>query len=149
MRDLYQRIGVPESADDGTIRAALATAADLSVREAAAFILLDPRRREVYDRNRRVLQTVGRLRANLGLNLTRFWPRTRFGDFTIALGGPASPAGGRSTTDPMQMAWAFGVQPPRAAPARNRALWIAVAAGSCLIAASAAAWWWFSHVRPA
>ena len=124
MKDLYQRLDVHDTADEDAIRAALPTS-DPAVREAAEFILLDPRRREVYDRNRHVLATVGRLRANLGLNLTRFWPRARFADFTIDLTPPPPPRRPR-TIDPMAMAWAFGVRPGRA-PRRSRDKWVAVA----------------------
>ena len=95
MRDLYQRLGLDESSGENEIRAAL-PAADAAIREAAQFILLDRRRRAVYDRNRRVLATVGKLRARLGLNLTRFWPRARLGDFTAAVSTAGeAPEGGR------------------------------------------------------
>lgn len=137
MKDLYKQLGVPDSADDGTIRAALA-GADPPTRESAEFILLDPDRREVYDRNRRVLATIGRLRANLGLNLTRFWPRGRFGDFTIDL-TPPPPSGRRRYIDPMAMAWAFGVKPPR--PDRKpRRVWIIGAVAVLAITAAILAW---------
>ena len=106
MKDLYKQLGVDELAGEGDVRVALSAVADPATREAAEFILLDPRRRAVYDRNRRVLATVGRLRANLGLNLTRFWSRARFADFTIDL---APPPGRTRRIDPMQMAWALGV----------------------------------------
>ena len=106
MKDLYKQLGVDESAGEGEVRAALGAVADRDTREAAEFILLDPRRREVYDRNRRVVAMIGRLRANLGLNLTRFWPRARFADFTVDL---APPPGRPRRIDPMQMAWALGV----------------------------------------
>ena len=109
MKDLYKHLGVGESATADEIRAAL-TLADAPTRVAAESILLEPRRREVYDRNRRVLVTVGRLRGHLGLNLTRFWPRSRFADFTVALGPPVDVRGGRRI-DPMAVAWAFGVRP--------------------------------------
>ena len=108
MKDFYKQLGLPETAPDSDLRAALG-AADPATREAIEFILLDPVRREVYDRNRRVLATVGRLRANLGLNFTRFWPRARFVDFTHEL----APHGAQSPSDPMAMAWAFGVAPDR------------------------------------
>jgi hypothetical protein len=117
MRDLYKRLGLEESSGDGDIRSALA-AADPATREAAEFILLDPRRREVYDRNRGVLVTVGKLRAKLGLNLARFWPRARFADFTIDLA--ASSAARGQYIDPMTMAWAFGVHPVAPRGARSR-----------------------------
>ena len=77
MKDLYRHLRVTESAGDAEIRAAL-PAADADTRDAVTMILLDPARRAVYDRNRRTVATIGRLRANLGMNLTRFWPRSRF-----------------------------------------------------------------------
>ena len=137
MKDLYKHLALPDSADDGAIRAALG-GADPAVREAAEFILLDPRRREVYDRNRRVLATVGQLRANLGLNLTRFWPRARFGDFTIDL-APPPPSGRRRYLDPMAMAWAFGVKPPKA-PNRSRRGWVVVAVVALILLGAALVW---------
>jgi hypothetical protein len=137
MKNLYKRLGVDESSGEGEIRAALA-AADAATREAAGFILLDPRRRPVYDRNRGVLATIGQLRAHLRLNLTRFWPRTRFEDFTFDL---APPPRGRYI-DPMTMAWAMGVQPPSPPGARSRLRRAALAAGSlvALTAALLVAW---------
>jgi hypothetical protein len=135
---LYKRLGVEESAGDDVIRAALPSA-DAATREAAEFILLDPTRRNVYDRNRRALVTIGRLRANLGLNLTRFWPRPRFADFTVDLTSAAGP--GRRPDDPMAMAWALGVEGPRRGrvrPWRRRA---AVAAGLVLLTAAAVIAW--------
>ena len=107
MRDLYKQLGVGEASGDADIRAALAGAAP-EVREAAELILLDPKRRAVYDRNRRVLVTIGRLRGHLGLNLTRFWPRPRFADFTINLSPVATEGPGRPI-DAATMAWALGV----------------------------------------
>ena len=137
MNDLYKRLGLPDSADERAVRAALG-AADAATREAAAFILLDPRRREVYDRNRRVLATVGRLRAHLGLNLTRFWPRARFGDFTLDL-TPPPPPGRRRYIDPMAMAWAFGVNPGKTT-GRPRRRWIVGAVAAAVLTAAALAW---------
>jgi hypothetical protein len=107
MKDLYKQLGVDESSGEADIRAALGAAAP-DVREAAEFILLDPSRRAVYDRNRQVLVTVGRLRARLGLNLARFWPRARFADFTIDTTPDWRQGRGRPV-DAGTMAWAFGV----------------------------------------
>jgi hypothetical protein len=112
VKDLYKHLALAESCTEADIRAALASA-DATTRAAAESILLDPKRREVYDRNRRVLVTVGRLRSRLGLNLTRFWPRSRFADFTVSL-TPNVPVDTGSRVDPMAVAWAFGVKPPRA-----------------------------------
>jgi hypothetical protein len=141
MRDLYKRLGVSDSATEPELRTAVA-GADPSVRRDAEFILLDPKRRGVYDRNRRVLATVGRLRANLGLNLTRFWPRARFADFTHDLTPQATVH--PQPMDPMAMAWAFGVEPPRndRRPWRNRAIGAGV---SCAAAVAMLAVWWMWH----
>jgi len=146
MKDLYKHLGVGEAAEESEIRAALGTvargAAAGELRDAAEFILLDPARRAVYDRNRRVLVTVGRMRANLGLNLSRFWPRSRFADFTIEL-NPVTGGTGRGV-DPMTMAWAFGVEPPEGSSARRpRRRTILFAAVVALAAAlSLALWHW-------
>jgi hypothetical protein len=145
MKDLYKQLGVGEAAEESEIRAALSTVARGAAAgelRAAEFILLDPARRAVYDRNRRVLVTVGRLRANLGLNLSRFWPRSRFADFTIEL-NPVTGGTGRGV-DPMTMAWAFGVEPPEGSSSRRpRRRTILVAAALVVIAAvSFALWHW-------
>jgi hypothetical protein len=136
MKDLYRHLGVNESATDAEVRAALADV-DADTQEAAAFILLDPRRRAVYDRNRRTVATIGRLRANLGLNLTRFWPRSRFEDFTIDLTPPPRRRR-RVVMDPTAVAWAFGVKPAVRRPHRRRRIFVvlAVISVACLLAAA-------------
>jgi hypothetical protein len=136
MKDLYRHLGISDRATDAEVRAALA-AVDLDTRDAAAMILLDPRRRAVYDRNRRTVATIGRLRSNLGLNLTRFWPRSRFEDFTIDL-TPPPPRRRRVVMDPTAVAWAFGVKTAtrRASGRRWILVLLAVVALACLLAAT-------------
>lgn len=80
MKDLYKRLNVPETATAEQIRQRL-PAARADVRAAAEAILLDPRRRPVYDRNRQLLVTIAQIRFELGLNYTRFWSRREFKDF--------------------------------------------------------------------
>jgi hypothetical protein len=80
MKDLYKRLNVPESATEAQIRQRL-PGANAEVRAAAETILLEPRRRRVYDRNRQLLVTIAQLRFELGLNYTRFWSRREFKDF--------------------------------------------------------------------
>jgi hypothetical protein len=142
MRDLYKQLGVSDTAGEAEIRAALGGAGG-EVRDAGEFILLDRTRRDVYDRNRRVLVTVGRLRAHLGLNLTRFWPRSRFADFTVDL-SPLPRDGGANPGDPMKMAWAFGVEPPGRRtllpPGRRTVAIVAVLALAIVLAL--ALWYW-------
>ena len=146
MRDLYRRLGLDASADDGAVRAALA-GADAEMREAAEYILLDPTRRAVYDRNRRVLVTVGHLRAHLGLNLTRFWPRARFGDFTTDLGAAAAPRAAAPADDPMAMAWAFGVAGRNAAGTPHGRPRVAAFAIIIVILLATMLAWWLLHRR--
>jgi hypothetical protein len=148
MKDLYTQLGVSDSAGEAEIREALTSAGEAGeAREAAEFILLDPTRRAVYDRNRRVLLTVGRLRANLGLNLTRFWPRSRFADFTVDL-NPLPRGGERRPVDSMNMAWAFGVEPPGVGRfRRGRRKMIVVAAAAVTVAALILALWYWMAAR--
>lgn len=80
MQDLYKRLNLDESAHEAAIRERLA-AADAGLRTAGEVVLLDPRRRAVYDRNRRLLLAIAQLRGELGLNYTRFWSRGEFKDF--------------------------------------------------------------------
>ncbi len=51
-------------------------------------MLLDKKRRGVYDRTHRVLKTVGGLRSHLGLNFKTFWVRGKLRDFTYELAIP-------------------------------------------------------------
>lgn len=90
MKDLYKRLSIPADSPAEVIRAALPSA-DVDARAAAEFVLLDVRRRAVYDRNRRALVTIGRLRANLGLNYTRLWARSELKDFREDLFTPEPP----------------------------------------------------------
>ena len=84
MKDFYAAMGLSADAADDTIRTALAKA-PADMRADAEFILLDPRRRAVYDRNHALLTTIGRLRAHLGLSYTRFWARHEYKDFWTEL----------------------------------------------------------------
>ena len=102
MRDLYQRLDIPEDATEAEARRALSTA-DGELRASAEAVLLDPRRRSVYDRNRNLLITIGKLRSHLGLNLTPFWARGEFSDFTV--GAPTQVA---KKADASLIATAFG-----------------------------------------
>lgn len=109
MRDLYKRLNLPDGGSDAQIRSALPNApADL--RQSAEMILLNPRRRAVYDRNRELLQTIAELRFDLGLNYTRFWSRRQFKDFwmvpTFTPVNP-EPQAPKRRVDKMMIAQAF------------------------------------------
>jgi hypothetical protein len=109
MKDLYKRLNLSGGASEEHIRRALGAAAP-DLRDNAEAILLDPRRRRVYDRNRELLLTIAQLRFDLGLNYTRFWSRRQFKDFwkvptfTAASEQPAAPKRG---VDKMMIAQAF------------------------------------------
>jgi hypothetical protein len=74
------------------------------------MILLDRRRRRVYDRNRELLSTIAELRFNLGLNYTPFWSRRQFKDFwktpTLAP-APSQAQAPQRRVDKMMIAQAF------------------------------------------
>jgi len=82
MRDFYRQLEVEPTASRKELRAALMGVKDVSFRNRGASILLDERRRAVYDRDRQVLTTIGRMRSNLGLYLAPFWARSDMADFT-------------------------------------------------------------------
>jgi hypothetical protein len=80
MKDLYNHLQISPDADDATIRQALSTAAP-PLRTDAEGVLLSPRRRQSYDRNRKLLHTIAELRLHLGLTYTRFWTRSELREF--------------------------------------------------------------------
>jgi hypothetical protein len=80
MEDYYKRLNISDMASEDDVRSALSDV-HAPWREPAEFVLLEPRRRKVYDRNRRLLVVIGQLRFELGLTFTRFWSRERFKDF--------------------------------------------------------------------
>ena len=94
MKDFYSAMGVPADAGDDAIRAAL-TGTPGDLRADAEFILLDPRRRTVYDRNHHLLTTIGQLRSHLGLSYTRFWARQEYKDYWQELVPAPKPKGKR------------------------------------------------------
>jgi len=80
MQDLYKRLNARVDASEQAIRDRLPLV-DAATRSVAQAVLLDSRRRRVYDRNREVLSTIGHIRLRLGLNYTRFWARREYRDF--------------------------------------------------------------------
>jgi hypothetical protein len=79
--------------------------APADVRADAEFVLLDPKRRAVYDRNHRLLTTIGQLRSHLGLSYTRFWARQEYKDFWAEVVPTPQPRGRR--VDAVLIAGAF------------------------------------------
>jgi len=89
-----------------------APTADAAILEAAEFVLLDKKRRAVYDRTHRVLTTIGGLRSHLGLNFKTFWARGRLRDFTFELTAPEGPRPRRAIRSirPADIRRAFGLR---------------------------------------
>ena len=104
MRDFYSALNISSDAGQDAVRAALADA-PADVRGDAGFVLLDPRRRVIYDRNHRLLTTIGRLRSHLGLSYTRFWARQEYKDFWAEVAPTPQPKGRR--VDAVLIAGAF------------------------------------------
>jgi hypothetical protein len=100
MQDLYKRLALSPTASEEEIRRAL-PAVDAATRAAVQFILLVPRRRSIYNRNHRVLCTIGQLRGRLALGLRPFWSHGHHQDF-------AQPFVAAQRTDPMSVIDAAG-----------------------------------------
>ena len=81
MKDLYKRLGVESNAPEEHLRRAISRSND-PCRGDAEYILLDANRRAVYDRNHRLLSTIGHLRGRLALGLRPFWSHGNHQDFT-------------------------------------------------------------------
>jgi hypothetical protein len=104
MKDFYSALNLSPDADPQAITGALANA-PADVRADAQSILLDARRRLVYDRNHRLLSTIGELRSHLGLSYTRFWARKEYKDFWKELSSAPAQRGKR--VDAVLIAGAF------------------------------------------
>src|SRR3954464_12813616 len=100
MQDLYKRLALSPTASEEEIRRAL-PAVDAPTRAAVEHVLLVPRRRSIYNRNHRVLCTIGQLRGRLALGLRPFWSHGHHQDF-------AQPFIPTRRTDPMSVIDAAG-----------------------------------------
>jgi hypothetical protein len=157
MRDLYKHLGLGEAAADDQIRMAL-DEKDPEIQSAAKSILLDNHRRRVYDRNRRLLVTVGQLRSRLGLSLSPFWIRGAFADFTFDVvpgfaGASIKSSNGQHLADPLEVLRAFdvGQTPRRRRRRRSKAQkWLIIASAITLLLVLAVVifvWWkWSQYV---
>lgn len=105
MKDFYQRLKIAPYPDDSTVRAALGNL-EPQLRTEAQFILLEPKRRQVYDRDHKLLTTISELRLHLGLNYTRFWARQEYREFWNEAIPAQQPVGRR--VDAMMIVRAFG-----------------------------------------
>jgi hypothetical protein len=82
MKDLYKRLNITPTAFAPEIREALSGIRDEDLRKRTEGILLQPKRRQVYDKNHDLLSKISELRANLGVNHGEFWGSGDFSDFT-------------------------------------------------------------------
>lgn len=105
MKDFYQRLKIAPYADENTVRAALVKQ-EPQLRNEAQFILLDPKRRQIYDRDHKLLTTISQVRLHLGLNYTRFWARQDYREFWSEAMPAEQPVGRR--VDAMMIVRAFG-----------------------------------------
>ena len=133
MKDLYKRLHLPPDAHADDIRAALPSA-DPESCAAAEFVLLNPARRKVYDRNHRVLTRIGQMRSRLALGLRPFWSHGHHQDFNVAFTPPRVPA----HLDPIRVMEESAHRRPR-----SRSVWGIVIAA--LLAGFIACWWWMTH----
>jgi len=83
MKDLYSQLAIPAyTRDYDRIRDAIHNSVcDGSTKEAAELILLDDKRREIYDSTHRVVSCIGTMRSNLGLTRSQMWDSEAHRDF--------------------------------------------------------------------
>lgn len=81
MRDLYERLDLSPDASESAIRVRLSEIDDQELKRAGQEILLRSNRREVYDRNYRTLNLIGKLRSRLNLNDAPNWQGAFAEDF--------------------------------------------------------------------
>jgi hypothetical protein len=139
MKDYYQRLNIAPYADDQTVRGALAVS-DPPLRSEAEFILLEPRRRRIYDRDHKLLATISQLRMHMGLNYTKFWARQEYRDFWSELSPIASKPAGRRV-DAMLIVQAFGAVGRHGRRHATKPLsWLFLLAIVCVAAAALIVW---------
>lgn len=89
MRNFYKHLALAPNASQEEIEGKLDTLKDAKLKEAARYVLLDPKRKRVYDRNHKELIRIGKLRYELKLIGSSHWPAGDHGnyrDFTPMVG---------------------------------------------------------------
>jgi len=82
MRDFYRTLGVKMDESMDVISSKIAQSnISPNEKEAAYSILSDPKKREIYNRNTRVLRRVGWLRSSIQLKDTPHWNKDKYSDF--------------------------------------------------------------------
>jgi hypothetical protein len=83
VKDLYRHVGLYDQVDDpNTLATNIAHCRDRAAAVAAEHVLLNPRRKAVYDRNHRLLMSIGQLRDLLALQ-SDAWEALGNQDFDI------------------------------------------------------------------
>ena len=91
MRDLYRNLGLDDQVDDPEmLRSQIAQCSHSEVASAARHILLEVKRKTVYDDTHRILKTIGRLRARLTLPRSYQWDALGNQDFDGETSGVVS-----------------------------------------------------------
>jgi hypothetical protein len=84
MKDLYEWLSISPDTSKGIIRRRLQRIDDEELTQEVQEVLLHSGRREVYDRNYRLLKTIGELRARLKLNDGANWRKGKASrDFSV------------------------------------------------------------------
>lgn len=82
MKNLYQDLGLRDAEKNSRVlEDAVARSKDLKSKFIGRFILLNPRRKTVYDRNLHVLKTIARLRDAVSVKPSFDWARLHQGEF--------------------------------------------------------------------
>ena len=81
MKDLYKRLGISDHAPVQLLEKAIDAANDELLQEDTAYVLLDPKRKQVYDRNHRVLKSIAELRSQLELHDAPHWLDDTYEDY--------------------------------------------------------------------
>lgn len=81
MRDLYKRLRISKFAAPDEVIGAVDAANDLNLKEDARTVLVDPRRRDSYDRMHQALTEIGTLRAHFRLLESCDWSGDLMADF--------------------------------------------------------------------
>jgi len=92
MRDLYKRLDLRPTADQSEIREKL-RALEGPLKRDATFVLLDDKRRAIYDRTRRPLVEIGEIRALMGTDIDMAHWGSKYSDFDPARGTHSSRSG--------------------------------------------------------
>ena len=81
MKDLYKALGLNPNASTGQILARISEAGSTMLAKDAKAVLLDDQKREIYDKNYKILKEIGRIRQDLSLLGGPSWKIVDSSDF--------------------------------------------------------------------